>query len=144
MIPGTPEAAFYEFQTTHHKESYIVLPLCIAGESVVPLVAEKIKSKDLDRRLYAIVFLGTVESKEPIPVLQQIAEDESDNVFFRSNALNSLYMLDEKSGVELATTFKERDDFLGEEAARILNMRDVHDYEKIREAYKTDVCHPTD
>jgi hypothetical protein len=44
-VPGTPEAAFHDFQTNDHKESYLVLPLCIAGDKVVPLVVEKLGTK---------------------------------------------------------------------------------------------------
>lgn len=141
LIPNTPEAAFHEFQTTQHKESYIVLPLCVAGESVVPLVIEKVKQKDLDRRRYAIAFLGTSEGDLPVTVLESIANDVSEEEYFRGNALESLFVLSEKKGKALALTFKYRADFLGTIAKEISV---VSNHLQFRQEYRRIICEPND
>lgn len=132
LVPGTPEAAFYEFQTTQHKESYIVLPLCTAGEMVVPLVTEKVNNKNLDRRGYAIQFLGATNSSLPIDTHERIAKDESDEVYPRGNAVMSLFLLHERRGRAVAEEFSVRTDFLGETARHLIT---VPNYEEFRRDY---------
>ena len=125
LVPGTPEAAFHEFQTTQHKESWIVAPLCAAGEMVVPLVTEKIKDKNLDRRIYGIGFLGTTETKIPMDTLEAIVMDETETEGFRSTALESLFLVDETRGRAVALKFIERSDYLGKAAKEVLAV-EVH------------------
>jgi len=141
VVPGTPEAAFHEFQTTQTKESYIVLPLCSAGEKVVPLVSQRIKDKDLARRRYAIGFLGVYGNSETIPILKSVLADESELVYFRGDALGSLFVLDERSGRLLADTHRARTDYLGEQAKRITVVDDAAAY---REEYRRRICEPDD
>lgn len=90
FIPGTPEAAFFEFQTTQHKESFIVASLCAAGESVVPLLVEKVRDRKLKRRIYALGFLGTT------------------------------FTIDEIRGRQVATEYSNRTDYVGRMAREIL------------------------
>ena len=135
------EVAFDEFLNTPHKESYIVVPLCIAGESVVPVVTEKIKSKKMERRTYAIGFLGTTESKSSISVLQKILMDETEMIGYRAGSLESIYLLDEKLGQELALKYQNRNDYLGETANEVMA---IENYVVHKKQYKEMICHPTD
>lgn len=141
LVAGTPEAAFHDFQTNEHKESYMVLPLCIAGEKVVPLVINRIKDKDLNRRRYAIGFLGTSNSREPVPILEEIVRDESELVYFRGDAIESIFVLDEEMGRKLASEYQDRTDFLGAVAVEITRVKDQAAY---RMKYREQVCSPDD
>ena len=135
------QSAFDEFMTTEHKESFIVAPLCGAGESVVPIVTEHIKDKNMERRLYAILFLGTTESKLSVPILQNIVQDETETPGYRSNALQSVYLLDENLGRKLAQNYQSRTDHLGKAAQEILQLKNHSDYKKRQ---KESICHPND
>lgn len=130
LIPGTPEAAFHDFQTTQHKESWIVAPLCAAGEMVVPLVTEKIKDKNLERRAYAIGFLGTTEGKIPVDTLEKIVMDETETEGSRSGSLKSLFLVDETRGRAAALKFTDRSDYLGKAANELLAVTDHSEFKK--------------
>jgi hypothetical protein len=137
----TEEKAFNDFLTTSHKESYIVLPLCSAGEKVVPLVIEKIKNKDLERRRYALTFLGTSDYYQALPVLEKTVEDESEVEIFRGDALESIYLIDESKGLRLAKNYKQTNDFLGTISKEILKKKN---YAEFKKKTQNDICHPTD
>ena len=139
LVPGTPEAAFHEFQTSQQKESFIVAPLCAAGEVVVPLVTEKIKDKNLDRRIYAIGFLGTAESKIPVDALERIVMDETEGEGYRSEALRSLFLVDEIRGRATGLKFTERSGSLGKVANEVIAVTEHSQYKK-----KQSVCVITD
>lgn len=137
----SPEDAVNEFMTHKTKESYLTIPLCDAGEKVVPLLTEKIKDKNMERRRYAIGFLGATENKLPLTTLEKIIEDETDNEFFRADSLQSAYLLDEKLGKELANKYQSRTDFLGEVAKEIIKVKDHSAYKKKQREL---ICNPND
>jgi hypothetical protein len=134
--PQTPENAFNEFLTHETKESYLVQPLCNAGEKVVPLVIEKIKDKDLQRRRYAIGFLGSGNYRQALPVLEKILGDESEQDLFRGDALKSIYLIDLNLGKSLSGKYREREDFLGRIAGELLQGR--------AGTKREEICNPTD
>lgn len=136
-----PEVAFDKFLNNQHKKSFLVLPLCSAGESVVPIVTQKIKNKNMERRTYAIGFLGTTESKVPLPVLKAILEDESEKIGYRANSLKSVYLIDEETGKNLALKYKNQDDYIGKTANEIIRVENHSDYKKER---KKMICSPND
>lgn len=135
------EQAFDDFLTVETKESYLVMPLCKAGKTVVPLVAEKIKDKDLEKRTYAISFLGSGDYKEALPTLEMIAKDESEIKGYRANSLESIYLIDESKGKSLAEKYKQRNDYLGEVSREILKKKN---YKKFKKETQYEICHPTD
>lgn len=139
LIPNTPEAAFHDFQTNQHKESWMVAPLCAAGESVIPIVIEKVKNRKLERRVYALGFLGTTESESAADVLEVIARDDSEDEGIRNTALKSLFMIDETRGRKAADEFKDRMDYVGKIAREILTVNDHPSYRQQNSA-----CNITD
>ena len=141
FYPQTPEEkAFNEFLTTQHKESWIVAPLCSAGEKVVPLVLQKIQNRYMERRVYAIGFLGSGEYQQAIPVLEKLANDKYEKVSIRANSLEAIFLIKESKGRELAGKYKNNTDYLGEMANKILS---VEDYREFKEK-QYDVCNITD
>lgn len=137
----SPEGAINEFLTHETKESFLTLPLCKAGEKVVPLLTEKIKDKNMKRRRYAIGFLGITESRLPVPVLEQIAKDETEDALYRGDALEALYLLDENLGEMLAGNYQNRTDFLGRIAKEILQIKNHAVYKKEQQEL---ICNPKD
>lgn len=135
------ENALNEFLTHQTKESYLAIPLCNAGEKVVPLLTEKVKDKNLKRRRYAIGFLGVTESKLPVSVLEKIVKDETDNEFYRGDSLQSLYLLDESLGKTLANNYQNMADYLGETAREIMQVKNHSIYKKERREL---ICNPND
>lgn len=141
LIPGTPEHAFRDFQTIETKESYLVGPLCKAGEGVIPLVMVRVKNKELDRRRYAIGFLGTAMTHSPVTVLEPILRDVSESEYIRGDALEAIYLLNEKKGIDLAVEFQQRDDFLGRVSKQIATRQE---HKMFRTKARHKICHPTD
>lgn len=128
----SPQAALEEFYTYDGAEDMLMDPLILAGEDVVPLVIEKIKDKNMPRRRYAIGFLGNGEYRQALPVLQQILQDETEKDYFRGDALQSIYMIDEPLGVELAQQHTGESNFVGWIAKSILKGEE---WLKLRRSY---------
>ena len=141
FVPTTPEYAFRDFQTFETKESYIVLPPCNAGNKVVPIVNQRVREKDLDRRLYAIVFLGVYGDDASVSTLKDLVSDESETEYFRSAALESIFVLRSDDGRAISLKYVDRTDLLGRRARNLLAVEDAMTY---ADAYRGSVCFPTD
>ncbi|HEY3039305.1 MAG TPA: hypothetical protein VGJ66_11240 [Pyrinomonadaceae bacterium] len=95
-------------------------PLILAGDKVVPLVLKQVKDKNMRRRRYAIGFLGNGSYKQALQSLETILQDATEEDYFRGDALQSIYMIDEFRGRELAKRYTDRQDYLGEIARRVI------------------------
>jgi hypothetical protein len=135
----SPENLLNDFLTQETMESFLALPLCAGGEKIVPLVTEKVRDRNMKRRRYAIGFLGVTESRLPIPVLEKIVKDETEEEVFRGDALHSIYLLDESLGKKLANENRDRMDYPGETAREILQVKDHSIY---RKKQKEQTCNP--
>lgn len=131
--------AIEEFLTIEEAESFMVLPLCKAGEKVIPLLLEKIKDKNMERRRYAIGFLGVYDNRKSIPLLQTILKDEAEKEYFRGDALESLHLLDENLGKDFAIVNERREDFLGKISREILEITNYATYRRER---RYSICNP--
>jgi hypothetical protein len=116
----SPEAALAEFYEYNGMEEQLMDPLIRAGDGVVPLVIEKVKDKNMPRRRYAIGFLGNGSYRQALPVLQQILQDTTDEDYFRGDALQSIYQIDEPLGVSYAQRYQGESDYVGRIAKEIL------------------------
>lgn len=111
-----PEEAFEKFLSANDlPEDALMDPLILAGKPVVPIVLDALGDKKLKRRRYAIGFLGNGGYKEALPMLQRIAADESEEKWIREDALESIYLIDEKLGLKLVTKYQSSglEPFLG-------------------------------
>jgi len=116
----SPEAALAEFYEYDGMEEQLMDPLIRAGEKVVPLVIEKVKDKNMPRRRYAIGFLGNGAYRQALPVLQQILQDTTEEDYFRGDALQSIYQIDESLGVSYARKYQGESNYVGKIAKDIL------------------------
>lgn len=98
-------------------------PLYHGGAKVIPLVIERVKDKNMPYRIDAIAFLGNKENAQALPVLEQIAKDETEDSFIRKEALESIFLIDENTAKNLAGEYKARNDSLGNYANCILTEK---------------------
>jgi len=115
-----PENALKRFYDSNGPEDTLMDPLILAGDGVVPLVLKEIKNKEMPRRRYAIGFLGNGSYKEALPELETVLHDSTEKDYFRGDALQSIYMIDESKGRKLAEEWKDEQDYLGEISRRVL------------------------
>ena len=119
----SPETALGQFYTYKGPEDTMIDPLILAGDKVVPLVIERVKDKRMPRRRYAIGFLGNGSYRQALPVLREIVQDRSEEDYFRGDALQSIYMIDEGLGLSLAERYKSETDYIGDVAKDLLGER---------------------
>jgi hypothetical protein len=115
-----PEVALKRFYENNGPEDTLMDPLILAGDGVVPLVLNEVKNKNMPRRRYAIGFLGNGSYKEALPDLEAILQDSAEEDYFRGDALQSIYMIDESRGKELAQNYQGGQNYLGEISRRII------------------------
>ena len=113
-----------EFYTAS-SESANISVLVKAGPSIVPEIASAIADKKMYKRRYAILALGYLEEKSVIPALQAILNNPTEKDYFRGDALEAIYILDQSVGrltaQRLVTeTQTKKDDYLLRTAKRIL------------------------
>ena len=69
-----------------------------AGKPIVPYLAKEVKNKTMTKRQAAIIALGKINDRRALPVLETIINDQSEEVYTRGNALNSIWHIDKKIG----------------------------------------------
>jgi hypothetical protein len=117
-----PDDALADFYEAHERaEDQLMDPLILAGSDVVPLVVEAVANREMQRRRYAIAFLGIARRAEAVPVLTQILRDESETYYFRSDALEALHRIDPSLAATIAPPYSEREDLLGQVASAIVS-----------------------
>lgn len=94
-------------------EDMLMDPLILHTDLVKARVIEEVKGPKMPRRRYAIGFLGVARVTEALPVLRMILSDEDEEVYFRADALDSIYQITKSEGLSLARGYSARDDFLG-------------------------------
>ncbi|MDH5203965.1 MAG: hypothetical protein OEW69_12020 [Nitrospirota bacterium] len=108
---------FYEAK--NRAEDMLMDPLIVNSDIVKQRVIEEIKDKNMDKRRYAIGYLGNEKINEALPMLTSILEDENEIDYFRSDALESIYSIDKQSGLTMAKKYSDREDLLGRRAKSI-------------------------
>jgi len=111
------------FYSNQGPEETLMDPLILEGESVVPLVIEKVKDQKMLRRRYAIGFLGNGSYKQALPVLQTILQDNSELDYFRGDALHSIYQIDEAAALKYAQSYRNETNYLGQVAQDLLTVK---------------------
>ena len=89
---------FYESDT----ESAHISHLVHSGKKMVPYLCEAIKDKKMFLRRYAIGALGYLKDEKATPVLRQIFENTKELDYFRGDALESIYIIDQNMGRAIA------------------------------------------
>lgn len=109
---------FYEAKD--RAEDMLMDPLIVNSDIVKHRVIEEIKDKNMDKRRYAIGYLGNEKINEALPILVAILEDESELDYFRADALESIFLIDKEFGLSKAKKYRKREDLLGRRAKSIV------------------------
>ena len=121
-----PEDALSDFiEGKRRAEDQLTDPLVLAGPNVRPLVLKSVKDPGAPQRRYAIGYLGCTGYEPAASVLRKIVATETEEIYFRADALDSLWLLQPVEGVKLALAYQNRDDFLGATAQRIVAGKPV-------------------
>lgn len=116
-----PKAALGDFIGGKGRaEDQLTDPLVLAGPRVRPVVLAAIADPAMPRRRYALSYLGCVEYTPAIEALRRIASDDSEFDYFRADALEALWRLDQTEAEDLARQFQTRSDLLGQTASRLM------------------------
>lgn len=79
-----------------------------SGKKMVPYLCEAVKDKKMYLRRYAIGALGYLKDKTAIPVLKQIFENTKELDYFRGDALEAIYVIDQNTGRDIAVKVLSR------------------------------------
>lgn len=102
-------------------EDMLMDPLILHADIVAPLVITEIKNPEMNKRRYAIGFLGNERINEALPVLRSILSNEKEKDYFRADSLVSIFMIDKNEGLALANKYSVNKDFLGHVARGLLD-----------------------
>lgn len=121
-------------------EDMLMDPLILHANLVKNRVIEDIKNPEMDKRRYAIGFLGNERIVEALPVLREILSNEKEIDYMRSDALESICLIDKKEGISSCEKYKFRKDNLGLTARDIIVDKDT-DY-RVRTKWEALIgCH---
>jgi hypothetical protein len=129
----SPEAALARFYAHDGAEDQLMDPLILAGDKVVSLVIREAARQGMDRRRYAIRFLGNGSYPQALPVLERILADPAEEEYYRGDALRAIYQINPALGTRYARQYHERKDYLGQIADAVLGG---DDYVKMRRSYQ--------
>ena len=116
-----PEEALKDFYEAEDRaEDQLIDPLILAGDRVVPLILKALPNKDMQKRRYAISFLGNAGNFQALPILEKILVDDTEEDYFRSDAFQAIYQISEIRAKELAPLYVSRSGKLGVVAKEIL------------------------
>ena len=120
--PPTEDEVMNDFYQAHNRaEDMLMDPLIIHSNIVKSRIIREIKNQDMDKRRYAISFLGNEGIKEALPALQEILNSENEKDYFRADALESIYRIDNSEGIKKATLYSNNNDYLGRIAMGLLD-----------------------
>ena len=118
------EDIWREFYFEGTSEPHLVGILVHAGPKMVPSIIEAIGDQKMFARRYAISALGLLKQREALPALRAILNDGSEKDYFRSDALQAIYVIDSGAGQLAASTLLNdpelSDDILKRAALEIL------------------------
>ena len=97
-IASPHEDVWREFYFEGTNEAHLIGILVHAGPQMVPSIVEAIGDRKMFARRYAISALGLLKHRDALPALTSILNDESEEEYFRSDALRAIYVIDPGAG----------------------------------------------
>ena len=120
-VPTVDEIMEDFYHAEGRAEDMLMDPLIIHVEIVKQRVIQEIQDPTMDKRRYAILFLGNERIKEALPVLRKILNNQEEKDYFRGDALESIYRIDSAEGIQRAKEFINQKDYLGNLSREIVN-----------------------
>lgn len=102
-------------------EDMLMDPLILHSDTVKHAVIEGVKNPKMQKRRYAIAFLGVARVNDALPALRRILADNEEEEYFRGDALTSIYQIARDEGISLAKRYKGRGDYLGRTARQVID-----------------------
>lgn len=122
-----PKAALADFYAAEGRaEDMLMDPLILNGKPVVPLVMEAVSNKNMEKRRYAICFLGNGKYREALPLLERILNDNSEINYSQADALEAIAAISPQRAKQLASDYVEVGGLLGDVAAMIVEGRPMN------------------
>ena len=111
--PGVPkfQKVWNKFYSGDH-EPELDDPLIKAGKKMTSAICAAIVHPDMKYRRYAIGALGFIADVQSIPTLESILKNESEEDYFRGDALRAIYQINESLGTKYAREHSHRRDYL--------------------------------
>lgn len=116
---------FYACEKAGRAEDQLMDPLILNRDLVAPAVVEAVKDPSMKLRRYAIGFLGNERVTEAIPALEDIVANGHEVDYVRSDALESVYLIDKRRGLVLARRYLQDRSMLGDAARDLVSGRFV-------------------
>jgi len=119
------------FEARDRAEDMLMDPLICHTRLVEARVIREIENPQMDKRRYAIAFLGNERISEALPVLDKIVYDGQEEDYIRGDALESIYLIEPEKGLEIANEFQGRMGTLGRFSKDLLDGT----YQEYRRTY---------
>jgi hypothetical protein len=123
FIRPAPEEALRRFHAQlsdgQTAEDQLMCPLVLAGPAACPAIRRDVEDSKPLRR-YAIGALRSLRCRDAIPLLYAILRNESEEDYFRADALEALWLIEESPPEVVAASFANRSDSLGQMAQLLL------------------------
>jgi hypothetical protein len=104
--------AWHAFYDLGDHEPELDDPLILAGPAMAPYICVAVSHKDMKLRRYAISALGYIRDPSALACLEPILKDSQELDYFRGDALQSIFMIDNALGESLAREFGTDNSYL--------------------------------
>ena len=94
------------FQNQSVAEGYIIRPIEEAGYQIGPILTEKIKDKEMESRVYAMLGLQNIAYEPATQTMTQILLDSSESVIYRANAYEFLRTVETDESKKLLEEYR--------------------------------------
>ena len=104
--------AWHRFYDLGDHEPELDDPLIRRGPAMVPAICEAVARKDMKYRRYALSALGYLRDPTAIPSLERILRDEGELDYFRGDALEAIYRIDQPLGERYVAEYGDQGGYL--------------------------------
>ena len=104
--------AWHQFYDLGDHEPELNDPLIKRGKSMVPAICQAISHPDMKYRRYALSALGYIKDRKAIPCLERVLNNPEETYYFRGDALEAIYLIDQPLGRRYAERFKSDNSYL--------------------------------
>lgn len=114
------DSVMQDFYTAKDRaEDMLMDPLILHSMIIHERVVQEVADSKMQKRRYAISFLGIDGRPDALPALRQILESDEEIDYFRADALSAIWQIKKEKAMQLASSYVLRDDLLGRFAREI-------------------------
>ena len=105
-------SAWHEFYELGDHEPELDDPLIRRGPPMVSAICTAVAHTDMKYRRYALSALGYIRDPTALPCLEKILRDPAELGYFRGDALQAIYLIDQPLGERYAAEYGGQDSYL--------------------------------